>query len=187
MKKKLLIVLGVLGLIIFAIVLYGALVVSKLSPIKTESYADKGLDVKVVYCQPYKKGRLIFGDEKDGALQPYGKYWRLGANAATEITFSKDINFAGQPIQAGTYRMYAVPGADTFQVALNSEVGVYFAVREPNYELDVLKVSVPTKMAASEFEQFTIGFDSDSTGINMNMMWDKTLFTVPIAVKDGGN
>lgn len=187
MKKKLLIVLGALALIILVVALYGALVVSKRSPIKTETFSGQGLDIKVVYCQPYKKGRLIFGDERDGALQPYGKYWRLGANAATEITFSKDINFAGQPINAGTYRMYAVPGADAFQVALNGELGVYFAIREPNYEMDVLKVSVPASQAASEFEQFTIGFASDSTGIKMNMMWDKTVFTVPIAVQGSGN
>ncbi|MEJ0056894.1 MAG: DUF2911 domain-containing protein [Bacteroidota bacterium] len=64
--------------------LYGVLVVSKKSPIKTETYSDQGLDIKVVYCQPYKKGRVIFGEERDGALQPYGKYWRLGANAATQ-------------------------------------------------------------------------------------------------------
>jgi len=182
MKKKILIGVGALLVVIVGFVLYGVLVVSKRSPIKTETYSDQGLDIKVVYCQPYKKGRLIFGEEKDGALQPYGKYWRLGANAATEITFNKNINFAGKPVNAGTYRMYAVPGASSFQISLNSETGVYFGVNEPDYSKDVLKVDVPTTLAP-ETEQFTITFANDSTGVNMDMVWDKTLVRVPLTVQ----
>src|SRR6267378_8507625 len=104
---------------------------------------------------------VIFGEEKDKALQPYGKYWRLGANAATEITFSKNVNFAGKPVNAGSYRMYAVPGPSSFQVSLNSELGIYFAIREPNYSLDVLKVDAPVTAAPNETEQLTINFATD--------------------------
>src|SRR5258705_12176056 len=152
MKKKVFIGLGVVLVALVAFFLYGALVVAKRSPSKTTEFSDRGLDIKVVYCQPYKKCRLIFGEEKDGALQPYAKYWRLGANAATEITFSKNVNFAGKPVNAGRYRMYAVPGPTAFQVILNSELGVYFAIREPNYSLDVLKVDVPVAAAPAETE-----------------------------------
>ncbi len=182
MKKKILIGVAVLVLAIVGVVLYGALVASKRSPIKTTTYEGQGLDIKVVYCQPYKKGRLIFGEDRDGALQPYGKYWRLGANAATEITFNKNINFAGKPVNAGTYRMYAVPGATTFQVSLNSETGVYFGVNEPDYTKDIIKVDVPVA-TSPETEQFVINFASDSTGVNMDFVWDKTLVRVPITVQ----
>lgn len=183
MKKKIFIGLGVLGVLLVAFVLYGVLVVSKKSPIKTTEFSTNGLDLKVVYCQPYKKGRLIFGEEKDGALQPNGKYWRLGANAATEITFNKNVNFAGKPVNAGSYRMYAVPGATTWQVSLNSELGVYFGINEPHYDLDVLKVEVPVEAAPSETEQLQIDFVGDSTTISMNIMWDKTLVRVPITIQ----
>lgn len=181
MMKKIFIGLGVLLLAFILFVAYG--IMFPASPLKTTEFSDQGLDIKVTYSQPYKKGRLIFGEEKDGALQPYGKYWRLGANAATEITFSKNITFAGQPLNAGTYRMYAVPGPTNFQLGLNSELGVFFAVREPDYSLDVLKVEVPVSEAPSETEQFTISFGSDSTGVKMDLMWDKTLVSVPITVQ----
>jgi hypothetical protein len=183
MKKKIFIGLGVIGVLLVAFVLYGVLVVSKRSPIKTTEFSNNGLDLKVVYCQPYKKGRLIFGEEKDGALQPYGKYWRLGANAATEITFSKNVSFGGKPVSAGKYRMYVVPGASAWQVALNSELGVYFAINEPNYALDVAKVDVPVGTASTETEQLTIDFGADSTATNMNIVWDKTQVTVPITIQ----
>jgi hypothetical protein len=183
MKKKIFIGLGVVLIALIGFVLYVSLVIAKRSPIETTTYSDQGLDIKVVYCQPYKKGRLIFGEEKDGALQPYGKYWRLGANAATEVTFSRNINFAGQPLNAGTYRMYAVPGETAFQIGLNSELGVYFAINEPDYSLDVLKVEVPVSMAPSETEQFTINFSSDSAGVKMDLVWDRALLSIPISAQ----
>ena len=48
-----------------------------LSPEKTVTYNRDGLDIKLVYCRPSKRGRLIFGDSAAGPLVPYGKYWRL--------------------------------------------------------------------------------------------------------------
>jgi hypothetical protein len=141
------------------------------------------LNIKVTYSQPFKKGRLIFGEEKDKALQPYGKYWRLGANATTDITFSKDVSFAGKPIKSGTYRMYAVPGPTSFQVSLNSEAGVFFGAREPDYTKDVIKVDVPVRESPTETEQFIINFASDSTGVNMDFVWDKIIVRVPITLQ----
>src|SRR6476646_1529431 len=119
MKKKIWIGLGVVLLAFLLFLAYNAMFPK--SPPTTTAFSDKGLDIKVSYSQPSKRGRLIFGEEKDKALQPYGKYWRLGANAATEITFSKNIKFGDKPVNAGSYRMYAVPGATSFQVVLNSE------------------------------------------------------------------
>jgi len=180
MKKKILIGLGIVLLAFVGFLAYNSLFPK--SPPTTTSYSDQGLDIKVSYSQPSKRGRLIFGEEKDGALQPYGKYWRLGANAATEITFSKNIIFAGKPVSAGSYRMYAVPGSDTFQIALNSELGVYFANEEPDYSKDVIKVNIPVAVAPNETEKFTISFSSESNVVNMDFVWDKTLVRVPITL-----
>ncbi|MEP4092370.1 DUF2911 domain-containing protein [Reichenbachiella sp.] len=177
MMKK--IIIGVV-LAIVAYFAYGVLTTRSHSPLDTAETSIGDLSVKVVYCQPYKKGRLIFGDEADEVLVPYGKYWRLGANEATEITFSKDINFAGNPVAAGSYRMYAVPNVDSWEVSLNSQLGE-FGYFEPDYSLDVLKANVPVQSAAGELEQFTIQFANDSIGTQMNMMWDKTLVSVSIA------
>ena len=177
MMKKIFIGLGVLLLAFVLFVAYN--IMFPKSPPTSVEISDRGLDIKVTYGQPSKKGRLIFGEEKDGALQPYGKYWRLGANAATEITLSKNVTFAGQPLNAGTYRMYAVPGATSFQIGLNSEIGTFLAVREPDYALDVLKVEIPVQ-AAPETEKFTVSFSADSAGVNMDFVWDKTLLRVPI-------
>lgn len=175
------------------------------SPEETVSFKYEGLDISVRYSRPYKKGRVIFGQAKDrswlpkgkfwtdgfrlltglprttGALVPFGKYWRLGANDATEISFSKNINFAGNPLNAGRYRMYAVPDRNTWQIWLNSELGK-FGYSEPDHNLDVLKVVVPVDSTALVTEQFTIAFDKDPAGLKMKLAWDKTLVSIPISI-----
>jgi hypothetical protein len=181
MLKKILIGVGLLLVVFVGFIVYSNLFPK--SPPTTKAFSENGLDINVAFGQPSKRGRLIFGEEKDGALQPYGKYWRLGANAATEITFNKDINFAGKAVKAGSYRMYAVPGANSFQVSLNSELGVFLGVMEPDYTKDVLKVDVPVIQSSTETEQFTINFASDSTGVNMDFVWDKIIVRVPITVQ----
>lgn len=182
MKKKIFLAIGAVIIIFVCWSIYGLFIAEPASPLATAEGSYEDLNMKVEYSRPYKKGRVIFGEESEGALQPYGKYWRLGANAATKITFSKDINFAGKPVDAGTYRMYAVPGANEWEVSLNSDADVSFGAFEPDYDLDVVKVKVPAQ-TVPETEQFTITFDSDSTGAQMNFVWDKTKVTVPITIQ----
>ncbi|MFT4855005.1 MAG: hypothetical protein ACI8YP_002165 [Algoriphagus sp.] len=180
MLKKILIGFGVLFLAFVAFFGFGILFPA--SPPTTASFSAQGVDITVNYSQPTKKGRVIFGDEASGALQPYGTYWRLGANAATEITFSKDVNFAGQAVAAGTYRMFAVPGATSFEITLNSELGVFLGVQEPDYTKDIVKVNVPVSSNPIEIELFTINFEESGSEILMNIAWDTTLVAVPISV-----
>ncbi len=177
MIKKVLLGVGILFIAIVAFFAYGMLF--PVSPLWNVSFSSAGIDVSVEYSQPSKKGRLIFGPEEDGALQPYGKYWRLGANAVTEITFSKDVLFAGQEVKAGSYRMYAIPGPDSFTIALNTETGVYLGVTEPNYDLDVLRVDIPVS-PTSEVETLDISFSEQGGEIIMNISWDTTSLNISI-------
>ena len=183
MKKKIFIGIGVVFLLFVLWVVYGLFIATPASPPTTATYNEGGLEIAVDYCQPSKKGRLIFGEERDGALQPYGEYWRLGANAATEITFNKDVTFGGKPIKAGSYRMYTVPGPNVFKVTLNSETGVFFGAAEPDYELDILTIEAPVQKLASEVEMFTIGFSTTDTGVIIDFTWDQTMFTIPVSAQ----
>lgn len=180
MLKKILWGIGALVLIFILWSLYGLFIAEPASPPDTVSFGADGLDIRVDYSRPYKKGRLIFGEAADEALQPYGEYWRLGANAATEITFNKDVFFGGESVDAGTYRMYAIPDPDTFEIRLNSETGVFFAAVEPDYSLDVVKVQAPVVVKESITEQFTIAFGTDSTSTLLNFDWDIYSFNIPI-------
>ena len=93
MKLKKIILLIILGIILIAagFMAYLMLTTRSHSPAEKLEYSEGDFTLTVDYCRPYKKGRLIFGEESEGALLPYGGYWRTGANEATEIEFNKDL------------------------------------------------------------------------------------------------
>ena len=183
MKNKIIIAVIATAFAIGAYVAYRLYKSSQLSPRDTASFSYQGLDLKVDYGRPSKRGRVIFGEASSNALQPNGKYWRLGANAPTEVTFSKNIAFAGKPVNAATYRLYCVPSASSWQLYLNSEIDSFSGASEPDHTLDILTVEIPLEMSESAVEQFTIEFSSNSKGASMNLMWDRALVKVPIAIQ----
>ena len=149
------------------------------SPMDTVTFSQNGLDVEVVYYRPYKKGRLIFGLEEDGALQPFGVYWRLGANDATTIELKTDVSFAGQPLKAGKYSLYAFPGKNSWQIGVNSKSNRW-GVSEPDHDDDVLMVEVPVFYSDEIIEQFKISFEASERGAEMVLKWENSIVRIPI-------
>lgn len=178
MKKKILIGVGALVLIILAGMMYLNYRNRSLSPPGLAEYKSERLTITIPYSRPSQKGRLIFGTEEDGALQPYGVYWRLGANEATEVTFSRDVTFNGNPIEEGTYRMYAFPGEEEFEIRLSKDLGKWGAF-EPDYSLDVLTTMIPHERGG-QVEQFTIRFEEKGDVVEIICEWADTTLRVPV-------
>jgi hypothetical protein len=182
MIKKILIGVGVLILII----IIGLFVLNyrsrSISPPAKAHYEQGGLSIEISYSQPGMRGRKIFGTKEEGALLPYGVYWRMGANEATEITFNKDVFFNGSDLPAGTYRMYAVPGEREFEISLNSSVGKW-GYSEPDFSLDVLKTRVPVQNTGSSIEQFTIRFEEDGALVLIVCEWSDVAVKIPVEPK----
>jgi Protein of unknown function (DUF2911). len=150
-----------------------------LSPPGKAELAGENLTISISYSRPSVRNRTIFGTADEGALQPYGKYWRLGANESTEVTFSRDVTVNGTEIKAGTYRIYAIPQEDSFEVALNTETGKWGAF-EPDYSLDVMRTRIPIEKLSSPVEQFTISLVQAGNGIDMIFEWADRRFVVPV-------
>lgn len=133
--------------------------------------------VQIVYSQPHKNNRQVFGE-----LVKYGQVWRLGANEATEITVTGDVTLAGKVLKRGTYSMFAVPQADKWTLIFNSGLGMW-----GNYSYsdgkDVMRVDVPVSKPEVTWEAFTIQFKKDEASgeIRMNMMWEDAMVSVPVA------
>lgn len=179
-RSKILIGLGTGILIIVGYFGYLFATTRSHSPADVAQFSSDSLTVDVTYCRPYKKGRLVFGSEEQDALQTYGDYWRVGANEATQVKFAQDVLFAGKPLKAGEYVLYAVPGANTWTIGLNSELGRWGAL-EVDHELDVMQVKVNSGPLAAVQEQFLIDFSPSESGVNLNLKWDQTL--VPIEIR----
>lgn len=154
------------------------------SPLLEASCQKNGLDVKVSYCSPTAKGRLLFGEKGAGALQPYGQYWRVGANEATTFETATNLLINGKELKAGKYALYAIPGAANWTIAFNSNWDRWGATA-PAVETDVLRTEVPVGVATPPKESLEIAFsDPDAAGsVRMDLRWDKTQVSVPLQKK----
>src|SRR5713226_895779 len=72
-------------------------------------------DVTITYSRPGVKGRQIWG-----ALVPFDKVWRTGANEATTISFSDDVTINGQALPKGTYSLHTIPGQAEWTIVFNN-------------------------------------------------------------------
>lgn len=144
--------------------------IAKLTHPPTNTY------IKIVYGQPYKRGRQIFGD-----LVPYGEVWRTGANEATEMTTTGDIIFGDQKLEAGTYALFSIPREEEpWTIILNEELGQWGAF-DYNKSYDVMRVKASSEKKENVTEAFTIEFaevTGDSTAIVMK--WDQTRVKIPV-------
>lgn len=133
-------------------------------------------EIHLTYGRPSVRDRVIFGD-----LVPFGEVWRTGANESTAVVFSDDIVFAGEPVPAGTYSLYTIPGMDAWTVILNHKLswGTQYDERE-----DFVRVRAAPE-EAQHMEQMMIYFENitDTSG-DMIIHWADVKVVVPIEVED---
>lgn len=149
------------------------------SPMDMASYpsnyrvSDKA--VRVIYSRPQLKGRSL------ADLCPAGQVWRTGANEAPEITFYKDVKFAGQDIAAGSYSLFTIPGGSEWTVILNKNLNQWGAY---SYDqgADAVRVQVPSSSAGESLDAFSIAFQEVDNGVHMVMGWGQTRVAVPISM-----
>lgn len=142
------------------------------SPAAVAEVAQNGLKINVKYCQPFKKGRTVFG-----GIIPFGKVWRTGANAATLITLDRNVFAADQPLNKGTYSLYSIPSEGEWLLIFNRQIGQW-GVRYDQTK-DALRVPVATRPYVPVAEQFYISFEPHTDGTVMLMTWDQTQVVVP--------
>lgn len=118
---------------------------------------DFGLGkISINYSRPSVKGRTLFGE--NSILAPYGNLWRFGADAATQINFTDDVEIEGQKVPAGTYLVFAIPQEAKWKIILNTDIGA--GLRGYDSAKNILEVEVPVQNTTVFSETFTIQFHS---------------------------
>ena len=180
--KRLLIVLSIVAIGLFLYSYFVEDIFSKrLSPKDTVEFKLNDLKLEVFYNRPSKKGREIFG-----ALVPYDKVWRTGANEATTFETNKNLMVDGIYIPTGKYSIWTVPNDSVWKVMFNTKQypwGVDEQMQplwDPNY--DIMEIDVPVETLDKVVEQFTIAFDNSTDDLKLTMAWDKTKIAVPLVV-----
>ena len=144
------------------------------SPLAIASMRYQDHYVKITYSQPQMKNREIFGH-----LVPFGKVWRTGANEATEITTTKDIQIDGIVLRAGTYSLLTIPEKDTWTIIINADIGMWGAYNY-NPQKDIWRFDVPVQSNDKIYEPFTIIFDQRNDVADLLIMWDNVKVSIPI-------
>lgn len=150
----------------------------KHSPVQTSTLAEPGIEV--MYCSPGVKGRAIFG-----GLVPYNEVWRTGANEPTTFDTKVALQIGESTLEPGIYTLWTIPGEATWEVIWNSSMypwGVSWGgkpSRKP--EKDVLSITVPVATLNELQEQFDISLSAEP--LQLQMAWENTSITVPMAVK----
>ncbi len=137
-----------------------------------------GTRIAIEYDRPSARGRRLFGD--DGVVV-YGALWTPGANRATTIEFSADVRVAGQPVAAGRYSVWTIPGPAQWTLILNRRWNT-FHTRYPGKELDALRVRLtPERGAPMETlaYYFPVVHDYDAV---LRMQWGELVLPIPIEV-----
>jgi hypothetical protein len=137
----------------------------------------EGKFVKIRYNRPSLRNRKL-GTE----LAPYGKVWRTGADSTTKITFTKDVQFGGKDVKAGTYALFTVPNEKEWTVVLNNDWQKWGAYSYDQSK-DVIRVNVPAKKSPKTEETFTIKVDDKSNNADLVMAWGDVMVAVPIKQK----
>jgi hypothetical protein len=142
----------------------------------TQEFALGTIEVK--YSRPASKSRKVFGD-----LVPFNKLWRTGANAATVVRFTEQVEINGKKIDTGSYALYTIPGYDSWEVILNKGVSNW-GIEGYREQDDVLRVRVAPIRLRDELENFTIQFDNiKSESCELLLKWEKTAVVIPIQVR----
>jgi hypothetical protein len=138
-----------------------------------------GKTITVEYSQPAMKGRKIYG-----GLVPYGEVWRTGANEATTFVTTTDLTIGGQPVPAGSYTLYTLPGEKSWKLVLSKKTGQW-GVPYPEGE-DLGRYEMKTELIEIPIEKLLISFmekPREKDVCTLRIDWEKTRAYVDIAEK----
>jgi hypothetical protein len=121
------------------------------SPPKLTEGTIDGVAIKVDYSAPSAKGRKMIG-----GIEKYGDVWRTGANEATVFILDKAAKIEGQPLAAGKYELFSIPGESEWTIIFQkfgakAQWGAY----DYNQKNDALRVKVKAGKPSAFVETLT--------------------------------
>ncbi|HEY8468049.1 MAG TPA: DUF2911 domain-containing protein, partial [Longimicrobiales bacterium] len=116
-----------------------------------------------------------------GALVPWNRVWRTGANEATHFTTSRDLRAGDALIPAGTYTLFTIPRPDGWTLIINKRTNINGQAYDP--EQDLVRVEMQVRELPEVVEAFTILAEEtpDGGGV-LRFQWDRTEAFLPFTV-----
>ena len=145
------------------------------SPHVKTSWTIDGAAISIEYGRPSIKGR------PESELMPAGEPWRVGADEATTLVTDKPLKFGALAVPAGTYSLYAVPGATSWQLIVNKTTGKW-GVPYPGAASDHGRSPMTVSKTAKPVEQLSITVQDTPAGATLHVEWGSTRASIPFTV-----
>jgi tetratricopeptide (TPR) repeat protein len=147
----------------------------RLSQLASVSQTIGTTEIAIEYHRPGVRERTIWGE-----LVPYEQPWRMGANEATTIRFSKPVTVEGHAVPAGKYSFFAIPGRERWTLVLNQDPDQWGAYGYDSAK-DQLRAEVtPLPAPHTEWMRFTIDPVTASSAV-VTLEWER--LAVPMRVE----
>jgi hypothetical protein len=116
-----------------------------------------------------------------GAIVPYGKPWTPGADRATWIKVTRDVTVNGASLPAGSYSLWAIPGADAWTMIFHKDWN-RFHLPYPGDEGVALRVDGIKPERGQHMETLAWYFPAvEGKDAVLRLHWGETI--VPLAVR----
>ncbi len=153
-----------------------------LSPRDSVSARLGDATISVRYARPKKRGRTIFGD-----IVPWDSVWRTGANDATVLTTTRDLEIGGTRVPAGSYTLFTIPSRTGGTLIINRETtrdGEPLAGTDYDARHDLARIPMRSTTLATPVEALTIEVTPGGTQTGeIRIAWDTRQMTVPVRVR----
>lgn len=151
--------------------------------------ARNGPLVSIYYGRPFtndpatKQPRVIWG-----ALVPWDKVWRLGADEATTLITQKDLLFGDVTVPAGAYTLCMLPSKDgTSKLIINKQIGQWgipYTAAIQAQELARVDLKKEPDLDKS-VDQLTLSLANDTAagGAVLKITWEKSVYSAAFKLK----
>ncbi|MFW6084042.1 MAG: DUF2911 domain-containing protein [Gemmatimonadota bacterium] len=152
------------------------------SPLDSTSVALGAGTVKVCHGSPQMRGRDVMG-----ALVPFDRPWRLGANEATRIHMPSAGTIAGVEVGPGWYSLYTIPSADSWEIVVNESSERWgIPISEEVRAADIGSGTVNVRATDAPVEGLTMTLtENGADAAILTIEWAETRVQVPIELTGG--
>jgi hypothetical protein len=133
-------------------------------------------EITVTYSRPVARGRQLFG-----ALVPYEQVWNPGADQATAMAVTRDVDVNGQRLPAGKYSIWAIPRPENWTVIFSKAADVYHTPYPGEHE-DALRLDVKPEQG-SHMETLSFYFPVvEGKEATLRLHWGETVVPLSVSV-----
>lgn len=130
----------------------------------------------IAYNRPVARGRTLFG-----GIVPWDEVWCPCADEATSLETTADIVIGGQPLPAGKYTIWAIPGETEWTLIFSNAVDVWH-IPYPGPAKDRVRLTLQPQ-TGPHMESLAFYFPmSDLRAATLRLHWGTTYIELPIAL-----